>query len=66
VDPGSQRWETAMKRVLELNGFGVQKSIGRIAPATPTRATQRTRKRADSLERIARSASDAPAANDLE
>jgi len=54
-----------MKRVLELNGFGVQKSIGRIAAATPAYATQRTRTRADYLERIARSASDAPAYNDL-
>jgi hypothetical protein len=47
VDSGSQRWESAMARVLELEGFGVQKSIGRIATATSAGASKRRRKRAD-------------------
>jgi len=29
ADQGSQRWETAKQRVLELDCFGVQKSVGR-------------------------------------
>jgi len=32
---GAQRWETAKLRVLESKCFGVQKSVGRILPATP-------------------------------
>jgi hypothetical protein len=41
LEHGSQRWETAKPGCSSLNCFGVQKSVGRISPATPGKRTKR-------------------------
>jgi len=54
------RWETTKHRVLELNCFGVQKSIGRIARSRrPSGATKRTSDTRDLARRKRRRRSDA-------